>query len=794
MKYISICMLNLYSKYLLVTLCFLLTSCGGGGGNNSEPPGNNSGNQNSPPNISGSVSKIRVGNELNFYPSYSDADDDTLTFSIQGKPEWASFDSASGRLYGTPSIENLDSSSSITITVSDGQSSDSISFTLTVISQLFYVTVSVANMDNFREIDISLSGCLVSENSDDCSEKTEIMTISTNGEMVHSFSSGIETGAIYQIQIERHPGRQQCEVEQESGVIQNSNENLLINCIDDISASVFELNKLHKIRLTIDADEWQRFVLDTERARYTNGDANGSVSEWNTWTHSEVYRQVDFEYLNQEGGVLEKVSKVGFKMRGNTSRQWPEYWYEQQNGDWTVKPRRFSFGIKFDEEFDEDESVYSCINSSGEPAAIDGHPCNRRIGKNLEEIVENDGREFMGLDKVFFRFNRDDPSYQRELLAHEILNSIGVPASRVSHANVTLRITGNGTFYGQSLPREFNMGVFQMVEQIDEPFVERLFGRNGYLFKIGGNADLADSRDANPTCTPYETAEHFIDPNFCHVGVEKSDPDSREEWLGTENYMNPSFVNSDINDGGEESQFRPYRPIYDLKTKKNQVSEARDNLQEFMTFLQGIPSAGMLEEQFDVAGFIKAQAAEITMGAVDHYVRVANNYYLYFNPIKNKWIYMVNDFDFVFRDSHELSNGTPAWFSAFRDITNTYAFPSSGKVNWAQRELGNVNPILWNIVFSEQNNKDLLYQEIKSILDNHLNWSIIGNTLEYRNSLIENAIANTDAASPDGCGFIYNKDSIDSDGTICDSKDISIRKFIELRREALYQELQENGF
>ena len=101
---------------------------------------------------------------------------------------------------------------------------------------------------------------------------------------------------------------------------------------------------------------------------------------------------------------------------------------------------------------------------------------------------------------------------------------------------------------------------------------------------------------------------------------------------------------------------------------------------------------------------------------------------------------MVNDFDFVFRDSHELSNGTPTWFSAFRDIANTYAFPSSGKVNWAQRELGNVNPILWNIVFSEQNNKDLLYQEIKSILDNYLNWSIIGNTLEYRNSLIENAM------------------------------------------------------
>ena len=416
------------------------------------------------------------------------------------------------------------------------------------------------------------------------------------------------------------------------------------------------------------------------------------------------------------------------------------------------------------------------------------------MGKNLTEIIENDGREFMGLDKVFFRFNRDDPSYQRELLAHDILNSIGVPASRVAHANITLRITGNGTFYGQSLPREYKLGVFQMVEQIDEPFVERYFGRNGFLFKIGGNADLADWRDANPTCVPYESSTHYEDPNFCMIGVEKSDPKSREEWLGTANYMNPSFVNSDINDSGEESQFKPYRPIYDLKTKKNSIVEGREKLQNFMSFLQSMPSAVMLEEQFDVPGFIKAQAAEITMGAVDHYVRVANNYYLYFNPIKNKWIYMVNDFDFVFRDSHDLSNGSPSWFSAFRDIADTYAFPSPGKVDWAQRELGSVNPILWDIIFSEQANKDLLYEEIKSILDNQFTLTLIQEKILARNALVEEAIRNTEAGLPDGCGFIYNNASLDSEDMGCDYRDISIKKFVEMRRETLYQELQENGF
>ena len=54
--------------------------------------------------------------------------------------------------------------------------------------------------------------------------------------------------------------------------------------------------------------------------------------------------------IDENGNVIDRLDNVGFKMRGNTSRQWPEYWFQQSNGDWTVKPRRFSFGIKFDEE------------------------------------------------------------------------------------------------------------------------------------------------------------------------------------------------------------------------------------------------------------------------------------------------------------------------------------------------------------------------------------------------------------------------------------------------------------
>ena len=387
------------------------------------------------------------------------------------------------------------------------------------------------------------------------------------------------------------------------------------------------------------------------------------------------------------------------------------------------------------------------------------------------------------------------PSYQRELLAHDILNSYGIPLSRVAHANIELVINGDGDYFGKTLPITYNMGVFQMVEQVDKPFLKRFFGKNGFLFKIGGG-DLAGSAEINPLCVFYEESDKYIDKDFCQIGVEKSDPESREEWLGSANYLNPSFVNSDINDGGEESQFKPYKPNYDLKSKKKSIDEGRILLQDFIRFVQTNPSASTLSDQFDIDGFIKAQAAEIVIGAVDHYVRVANNYYLYFNPLTEKWIYMPNDFDFTFRDHHPLAWGMPEWAAAFRDITGTFAFPANNKVDWASRELGDISPILWELVFSDDGNKDLLYEHIRFIVDNYLQWSEVSQKLYSRNNLVRNAINQTEAALPGGCEVIYNPQAIDAaDSTnLCDEKDISISKFIELRIQALNEELLNNGF
>jgi parallel beta-helix repeat protein len=75
-----------------------------------------------------------VGVAYAFQPTASDADGDTLTFSIAGRPSWAAFDTATGKLSGTPAAGDVASDAGIVISVSDG-SNPSVSlpaFTITV--------------------------------------------------------------------------------------------------------------------------------------------------------------------------------------------------------------------------------------------------------------------------------------------------------------------------------------------------------------------------------------------------------------------------------------------------------------------------------------------------------------------------------------------------------------------------------------------------------------------------------------------------------------------------------------
>lgn len=91
---------------------------------------------NRPPTVGGTPPEsINVGQAYSFVPSASDAEGQPLTFSIAGKPAWASFDPATGRLSGTPSATNVGTAAGIVISVSDGQATSALAaFSVTVLA------------------------------------------------------------------------------------------------------------------------------------------------------------------------------------------------------------------------------------------------------------------------------------------------------------------------------------------------------------------------------------------------------------------------------------------------------------------------------------------------------------------------------------------------------------------------------------------------------------------------------------------------------------------------------------
>lgn len=115
----------------------LLAACGGGDDapassgveappapSTSPPPSSPS---NKAPTISGKpATQVMQGQPYNFAPSASDADGHELTFSIANRPSWASFDTSTGVLSGTPTAADIGTYSNIVISVSDGAASASL--------------------------------------------------------------------------------------------------------------------------------------------------------------------------------------------------------------------------------------------------------------------------------------------------------------------------------------------------------------------------------------------------------------------------------------------------------------------------------------------------------------------------------------------------------------------------------------------------------------------------------------------------------------------------------------------
>ncbi len=90
----------------------------------SEADGNG---DNTAPEISGvPQTTVEEGSTYSFVPTATDADGDTLTFSIENQPSWAGFNTATGALTGTPTSADVGLTTGIVISVSDAEATSSL--------------------------------------------------------------------------------------------------------------------------------------------------------------------------------------------------------------------------------------------------------------------------------------------------------------------------------------------------------------------------------------------------------------------------------------------------------------------------------------------------------------------------------------------------------------------------------------------------------------------------------------------------------------------------------------------
>jgi hypothetical protein len=112
---------------LVPVLALGVVACLSGGSEDSSEGLNTAATPNGPPVISGSPrASVVENNRYSFVPTANDPDGDPLTFSVDGLPGWANFDSSDGSVTGTSSAADVGEYRGISVSVSDGKARDSI--------------------------------------------------------------------------------------------------------------------------------------------------------------------------------------------------------------------------------------------------------------------------------------------------------------------------------------------------------------------------------------------------------------------------------------------------------------------------------------------------------------------------------------------------------------------------------------------------------------------------------------------------------------------------------------------
>ncbi len=303
---------------------------------------------------------------------------------------------------------------------------------------------------------------------------------------------------------------------------------------------------------------------------------NVTEDEWNSFLkrYDEYHNNADFFHCNAvftKNREETRIEDAGFRMRGNTSRRRPEgsegQWHVNNNTDW--------------------------------------HHCHFTI--NFRKYHKDEDHTVKGIRKLNLKWFKDDPCYVREMYCYDLFRRYGIwTAPFDTYCRLWIHVGGDAT------PAYF--GVYEMIESIDEEYVERRenqFGNDrGFLWKcVYGEGGMADLRSA-------------------------------DDWK----------FQYDRNDG------RNY--TYEFKGDKEYFATAREQFRDFILKLNGKSHDSFyswIKSVCDVELLLKTYAVNVAVGMWDDHWCNGNNFYLYFNST-DKYDYKV----FFLQYDYDNTLGTSA--------------------------------------------------------------------------------------------------------------------------------------
>ena len=293
---------------------------------------------------------------------------------------------------------------------------------------------------------------------------------------------------------------------------------------------------------------WDESVIPEITIHMTKDEWNKLLKRYDEFDHNVDYFHADFTY--KKGSEVHFIEDGGVRLRGNTSRRRPE----GNNGQ---------------------------MHNSSNP---DWHHCH--FGINFRKYHKDDDHTIKGIRKVNLKWFKDDPCYVRELYSYDLFRRYGIwTAAHDVYCRVWLDIEGD--------PQPAYYGVYEMIEPIDDEFVERrvegMFDSDeGFLWKcvygVGGPADLRSADD------------------------------------------NSNRFNWDQDNGVNYT--------YEFKGDEEDFAAAKEQLRDFILKLTGKGEDSFykwINEVCDVEFLLKTYAVNVALGMWDDHWGNGNNYYLYFN-------------------------------------------------------------------------------------------------------------------------------------------------------------------